>query len=66
MLQLASRLPAPSTGNMPVGLSKTADWAIVMSERGRGKKNIVRADEGSFHVPFEMTVTCATCPGPGS
>jgi hypothetical protein len=40
------------------------DLALVFSQTGRGKKTY--RDEGSYHVPFEMTVTCAACPGGGS
>ena len=40
------------------------DRAMVFSKTGRGKKT-PRINEGSFHMPFVMTITCnEDCPGP--
>ncbi len=53
-------LEALFTGDGP---GETDDWAMVFSRSGRGKKKVF-ADEGSFHMPFQMTVTCDACPAP--
>lgn len=42
-----------------------SDWGLLFSKKNKGpKRDRETRDEGSFHMPFEMTVTCAACPAP--
>lgn len=44
--------------------SAVGDWGILRTSSGSGKNKVV-LDEGPYHFPFEMTVTCLKpCPTP--